>query len=251
MFEAAYKGESIVDACINVSKDILLMARNKKNKVKMDFFTQQDSHEGLLMLLEALDTIPEVKRLFQHRHRNMIKCSKCQKVVVDKPEDNLVFEVQPDLKSEQHTIFLDQKNNTTSQDLNDFLKKQDSFVDADFICPSCKQKGEKFKATVLTMVPEILPIVLKKYRGKCCTPFPNKLEFTNKSATKKYRYMLIAQSEHSGGMSGGHYWAVCLRQSNNDLAWKLINDREISDGKCGPTINTYIIFYHYLDSVDL
>ena len=140
----------------------------------------------------------------------------------------------------------------TALPLNDFLFKQNGFIDADCICPnvSCKKKGSKFKTTTLIMIPEILTVVLKKYKYKLLTPFPAKLEFLAKGGTKKLIYILVAQSEHSGGMSGGHYWAICLRKSDNTInskmVWKTLNDSSVSDGTPGPTINSYILFYNFL-----
>jgi ubiquitin C-terminal hydrolase len=94
------------------------------------------------------------------------------------------------------------------------------------------------------MVPEILPIVFKKYMNKSITPFPATLEFVSNGIQTKLIYKLVAQSEHSGNMMGGHYWAICQRKSD----WQTLNDLSVSSGQAGPTINTYMIFYHYAKS---
>jgi ubiquitin C-terminal hydrolase len=97
------------------------------------------------------------------------------------------------------------------------------------------------------MIPEIIPIVLKKYTTKQVTPFPLKLEFIAKGGAKKYIYTLVAQSEHSGGMMGGHYWAICLRKNaENRLTWKNLNDQSVSDARPGPTLNSYVLIYHLI-----
>lgn len=242
LWEMALKGESIYNICVPIWRDIINISQRQNNIVKMDS-GQQDAHEGLMMFLDAMETIPEVQRLFMHRHRIQILCSDCKEFVVDKKETNLVFEAQPDLKTEQIEKFKDvDEYYNTSMPLNEFLRKQNGYVDANYKCPKCGKNGEKLKTTTLTMIPEILPVVLKKYKNKTVTPFPAKLEFLARGGKKKYVYSLVAQSEHSGTMAGGHYWAVCNRQDG----WKILNDSSVNDHNAGPTEYTYIIFYNYI-----
>lgn len=236
----ALDGVDISNKCAFVWRAVLFVASNRKDRVKLDF-GQQDAHEGLMLFLDVIDTIPDLKRLFEHRHLTQIWCDQCKKMIVEKKETNLVFEVQPDLKNEQHEQFkeVDQYYNQ-SMSMNDFIQKQNTYVDG-FTCSECKDKSKKFRITTLTMVPEIMPIVLKKYGEKQTTPFPAELVFHQKKSGKKLIYMLVAQSEHSGSTAGGHYWAVCLRRDG----WKLLNDSSVSDCQPGPTANTYIVFYHF------
>jgi ubiquitin C-terminal hydrolase len=241
--------QNIHDKCIPVWRNILSIAQSRQDNVKINM-GQQDAHEGLMMFLSVMDTIPEIKRLFEHRHRIRVLCDSCKQWVVDKYETNLTFEVQPDLKTEQIAKFenVDSYYNSTVP-FNEFLRKQNGYVDEDFICPNkeCCDKSHKFKTTTLTMIPEILPILIKKYSQKIATPFPAKLEFIAKGGTQKNIYMLVAQSEHSGSMGGGHYWAIGLRSDG----WKTLNDSSVSDGVPGPTLNSYVLFYHYIETVDI
>ena len=249
LHNAALAGERTYDKCVPVWRNIYAIAQARKDRVKLNM-GQQDAHEGLMLFLDVMDTIPEIKRLFEHRHRIKVLCTACQKWVVDKFETNLTFEVQPDLKTEQHAKFESVDNYyNTSMPLNEFLRKQNGYVDENFICPNkeCGQRGHKFKTTTLTMVPEILPVLLKKYMKKVVTPFPAKLEFLAKGGTKRITYKLVAQSEHSGSMGGGHYWAVGLRQDG----WKLLNDSSVSEGTPGPTANSYVLFYNYVGITDV
>lgn len=241
LWETALKGESIYQICVPVWRDIIQISQKQNNRIRMDN-GQQDAHEGLMMFLDAMETIPEVQRLFKHRHRIQIMCEHCNSCVSDTRGENFVFEVQADLKSEQIDKFktVDEYYNT-SMPLNEFLRKQNGYVDSNYACPKCGRKGEKFKTTTLTMIPEILPVLIKKYGNKVLTPFPAKLEFLAKGGQKKYVYKLVAQSEHSGSMSGGHYWAIGLRQNG----WMVLNDSNANPGNAGPTENTYIVFYHY------
>jgi ubiquitin C-terminal hydrolase len=250
MHRASMLGQDVSRACIPIWRNILGIAQERSDNVKINL-GQQDAHEGLMMFLDIVDTIPEIKRLFEHRHRTRVLCDKCKRWVVDRKETNLTFEVQPDLKTEQHVKFcaLDEHYNTTMQ-LNDFLRKQNGFIDENYICPNeaCKQRGPKFKTTTLTMAPEILPVLIKKYsRVKAVTPFPRTLEFVLVGGNQKLIYRLVAQSEHSGTMSGGHYWTIGLRADG----WKNLNDSSVSVGSPGPTPNSYVLFYHYSATIDI
>jgi ubiquitin C-terminal hydrolase len=233
--------DKIYELGVPIWRDIIQISQSKNDRVKMNS-GQQDAHEGLMMFLDAMETIPEVRKLFEHRHRTQVLCDSCQKFVIDKRETNLVFEVQPDLKTEQNVKFQNiDAYYQTSMPLNEFLRKQNGFIDDGYICPNCKEKGKKFMTTTLSMIPEILPVVIKKYHMKFNTPFPAKLEFPAKNGEEKYIYELVAQSEHSGDMSGGHYWTIAKRADG----WKVLNDSSVSDGVPGPTENSYVLFYNY------
>lgn len=250
LHQMAMDGKDVSRACIPVWKNILGIARARADRVKIDL-GQQDAHEGLMMFLDVIDTLPPLKRLFEHRHNYTAVCPNCKKCVINKYETNLTFEVQPSLTTEQHVMFhAVDKNHGKSMSLNQFLLTQYGFIDENYVCPNeeCKHRGHKFKTTSLTMVPEILPILIKKYSAvKAVTPFPEFLSFTANGGTEKFMYQLVAQSEHSGTMSGGHYWAIGRRSDG----WKNLNDSSVSEGRPGPTPNSYVLFYHYVKTVQI
>jgi len=240
LWDASLQEQPIHNLCVPIWKDIISISQKQNNKIRMNS-GQQDAHEGLMMFLDAMETIPEVQQLFEHRHRIQVLCDNCKEFVIDKRETNLVFEAQQDLKTDQLEKFKDvDEYYETNMSLNDFLVKQNGYIDENHQCDKCNTKCEKFKTTTLTMIPEILPVVFKKYITKTITPFPAMLEFKAKGG-KKLIYKLVAQSEHSGNMMGGHYWAVCLRQNG----WQTLNDSSVSPGNAGPTLNTYMVFYHF------
>jgi ubiquitin C-terminal hydrolase len=251
LYEANIAGDPLDDKCRAVWRSVINISKSRKDSIKIVPGMQHDAQEGLMLFLDVIDTIPELKRLFMHRHRIEVTCNECKKKVVDKAEDNMVFEVQPDLKMPQLEKFknLDKYYNL-SMPLNRFLRKQNGFIEG-FRCTECKSTLPKFKTTTLTMIPEILAVTVKKYYEKVLTPFPGKLEFISKGRKKKFKYTLVAQSEHSGSMFGGHYWAIGLRKNDNKLEWKSLNDSNVSDGVPGPTPNTYLLFYHFTDIVDV
>lgn len=208
---------------------------------------QQDVSEAFLTLLDILECLPKVYQLFQHRYQTLIYCTDCEAVVSKVNEHGTLFQIQPNLNAGQSDKFahIDPMYNKT-QSLNDFLMKVNNSTDKDFKCPKCHKPGEKFKTTMLQMVPEILPIVLKKYRSKSLTEFPEFLEFPSASSGTKLIYQLVAQCEHSGTQQGGHYWAICRRNQ-----WQTFNDMHVSPGNYGPQQSTYMIWYCYVKTVPL
>lgn len=156
-----------------------------------------------------------------------------------------LFEVEPDLKLDQLDQF-DQYNIET-KNMNDFLTKQSSYVDNDYICPECKNKGEKYRMNALVMVPEILVVMSKKYtleqKLDVYTHFPNELIFKGKDdvpENKIISYEAVSQIEHYGGRHGGHYIARSRRKNG----WFEFNDNNVVPSKFEPTKHTYIVFYH-------
>lgn len=249
LYDAQIAGKDIRDLCIPVWHDIINASQKRNDAVKMDLYNQHDAHEGLLILLDLLDNIPEIKRLFEHRRLIKILCENCKKWCVKKEETDFVFEVEPDLKVPQLDKFKNISGDT--RDMNEFLMKQNSYVDDDHTCGFCKSRGAKYKTTILTMIPEIITIVIKKYDKKINTYFPEFLTFKKKTVSggkqKNLIYRIVAQSEHGGNMNGGHYWAICLRKETRDsLSWYRLDDSSVSRASHGPTENSYMLFYHFI-----
>jgi ubiquitin C-terminal hydrolase len=219
-----------------------------KNKISADNFMkgQQCAREGFHYLMDSLEEFNDIRNLFLHRYKNMIHCFGCKKWVSDISSVCNLFEVQPDLKTEQLDIFKKYDSDETKQTLNKFLIRQTSYVDKFYMCPNCKNKDEKYKITELVMIPEILVVLSKKYISNhkldIFTDFPKTMEFA-KNNNDKLKYEAVSQIEHSGGLDGGHYWSVSRRKGG----WFNFNDNcYTSSTGFIPTNNTYIVFYHLI-----
>ena len=227
----------------------MVMFLCKKNKMNIGEFMvgQQCAREGFHCLMDAMENFDSIQNIFLHRYKNMIHCFDCNKWVSSVESMYSLFEVQPDLKTEQLDRFKKYEIEQT-QDMNKFLTKQTGYVDKFYICPKCKKDGEKYNINCLVMVPEVLVVLSKKYvvgrKLDVHTNFPKKLEFKGKGESK-LTYEAVSQIEHSGGLNGGHYWAVSRR---ND-GWYTLNDNSVSKSEFSPTKNTYIVFYHIVESV--
>ena len=240
----------------NLSPDIwkeMVMFLCKKNGVKIQQFMagQQCAGEGFHCLLESLDNCNAIQNIFLHRYKFMIYCDDCNKCVSTVDSMNNLFEVQPDLKTEQLEKFkrydkvcLEANSEYNNQEMNMFLAKQSGYVDKFYICPECKKDGEKYKISYLVMVPEVLVILSKKYTSErklhINTEFPKTLEFAGLDSNTKLKYEAVSQIEHSGSLESGHYWAISRRNNG----WYKLNDNSVTKSEFNPTENTYIVFYH-------
>lgn len=243
-------GQSIYDKCLNISNQIIAIAQKRNDIYKMNH-GQEDMNEGLCMLFDTLTLVPELERLFMYRQRTLIRCGKCGHET-NIPEMNSILTVQHDLKIEQHETFKDDDEQYgKSITFDQFIKKQNSYIDGDHKCSKCELRGMKFQSVRLSMVPEILVTVIKKYDAKTATPFPNELVFNCTDGKTQMTYGLVAQSEHAGSRASGHYWAICLRKENNNLVWKRLNDGSVSDDTPGPTKTSYVLFYHFMGKKSL
>jgi ubiquitin C-terminal hydrolase len=160
-----------------------------------------------------------------------------------------MFEVQPSLISPQLPRFqgIDPHYNLT-RPLEDFITKQNSYVDADFKCPRCNQKQSMFQTTRLKLIPEILVVLSKKYdiqglrKTDTVTDFPAELKFSGMDKSVSIKYKAVSQIEHMGTMGGGHYNCNAMRK---DGKWYTLDDTSVREGAFKPTSNTYLVFYHF------
>jgi len=253
LYERSLSGADISQDCIAVWKCLLQFASARDERVRLTS-GQQDAPECITLIFDALSHIPDVERLFTYRHRVRIFCRDCESWVSERESEYYIFEVQANLKTEQASCnaALD-VNYNRSLPLNEFLMRQNTFIDADYKCPKCEVQSVKYKVTDIVMVPEILPIMLKKYEKKEVVLYPEELRFPTRTANGRSAeliYKLIARSEHSGGRGGGHYWADCIRASSSrapTINWTCLNDMSVSNSSAPlPSINTYLLMYHFV-----
>jgi ubiquitin C-terminal hydrolase len=228
----------------------MIISLCKKKKISTRTFMQgmECTAEGFAYLLETMEDLPAIQSLFMHRYKSLIHCYKCNDWVSDVDCIYGLFEVDPEFKSDQTDLF--KKYHINNDNLNDYLIKQSTHTDADFACPICKIKKERFRMDLLVMAPEILVVMSKKFTVErkldVYTEFPKRMKF-NGSDDKPKIYEAVAQIEHSGGLHGGHYWAICKRAVNNITGWFNLNDMSVSPSEFKPTNNTFIVIYHLIE----
>ena len=221
----------------------IIIAMKKKNPGKKFGDGQEDSGEGLHLFLDTIDN-PELYKYFMCRYSVKIWCRICNKQISEKIDDSCMLEIPQQ--------FNDSIVNTSSIDLkqqdplNSYVKQYISVLDG-YTCTLCKLQ-KCCRIYQLARAPEIITIMFNKFYRKTHVFFPQSLSFpaTNNIQLK---YNLIAKIEHSGSAHGGHYWAHCFRECEENPDEKKgkmyeLNDRTVGDGTKEPTDNSYIIFYH-------
>lgn len=235
-----------------VWKSVFAKASLRKDNVK---FTrgQECAREGFHLFLESLDGLNELQRLFMHRYQTLIYCADCDEWVVNVECEYTMFEVQPNLMSPQLPRFKNiDVNYEKSRPLDQFIKKQNSYVDSAFKCPRCKKADERFQITRLLMIPEILVVLSKKYDGRGqrksreVTNFPETMYFDGKRTREDQEptpliYKAVSRIEHMGSMVGGHYNCHSVRK---DGKWYRLDDARVDPGTFEPSPDTYLVFYH-------
>jgi ubiquitin C-terminal hydrolase len=227
-------------------KSMVLVISHRSRKPIEDILQgQQCAREGFHLLMDSLDEFDNLQDLVIHRYKSLIHCFDCDSWVSDVDNIYSIFEVDSNLNIPQLDKFKHYEEKNDVVDMNKFLTKQTSYIDADYKCPKCKKTGEKYSMNCLVMVPEILVVLSKKYivgqKLETYTDFPKNMSF-NGTNDMKLNYTAVSQVEHVGGMHGGHYWAISKRANG----WYCLNDDSVSESEFKPTINTYMVFYHLI-----
>jgi ubiquitin C-terminal hydrolase len=229
---------------------------NKKKNSDFSFNGQQCASEGFNHLLESIDEFTCIKNLFMHKYNTNLYCFDCSKWVSTVDNISNIFVVDPELYTHQldefkqfdikeNDIFNELYNISDLCKLNQYVIKQNSFVDKNYKCPKCNKIGEKYKLNYLVMIPEILVIMSKKYdnnlqKKEILTEFPETLMFSGNN-NNILTYKAVSQVEHSGNLNSGHYWSISKRRDGN---WYKLNDSSVCKSKFTPTKQTYMVFYH-------
>lgn len=227
----------VPDISIQIWRAMLQKLKSQNINISNFSSGQQCAAEGFTLLMQALND-PKLDILFFHRRCNRLFCPDCEEYFSNTYEKNNIFTIEP----------LAAKQLTKKMSLDRILLDQTSEVDQDCVCLRCLGKGYKILRSRLTMVPEILFILSKKYQYSAAhggkklhirTEFPKKIEFPSKNGAV-LTYAAVAQIEHSGELNGGHYYAICFRKGS----WYLADDESVSLSDFCPTENTYIVLYH-------
>ena len=273
-------------------RNMILYLQNKK--IYKSFGRgQEDTHEAFIMLMQCWENIDEINVLFEHTSHDNYFCSDCKKTKFTLNEmknrkydiiktnwkrksraistGNHAYQVENnDLGCiSYNTHFLIPHNfnsyfeNNNANNLQQYILCQQSIHEG-VKCIHCNSIKNKLAYSNLAVIPEILVIVIKKYRFNkdtrkgskinYNTPLPRMMEF-NAPHGKKHVYYPISQILHSGGLHGGHYWAHTIRKVNNEYKWFDLNDRTVSSisnvQNFVPSAATYTIFYHKISNKNL
>ena len=117
--------------------------------------------------------------------------------------------------------------------LSEYMKKYRLDSENTWQCDACKNHVRPFKQTRLWKTSDILFILLKRYNRNRkidkYLKYPLILDLKdyniNYSKNKSNQYLLNGMAIHSGGLGGGHYYAVC--KNYLDDHWYEYNDSHV------------------------
>jgi hypothetical protein len=204
------------------------------SRVERFDFGQQSAHEAFVYMVDAL----KLEHYFESIVDKTVKCSgRCGQTSI-KQEKVICFplfslktgdEVKSDLHL--HTVVATPSGYVCS---NIIGKKDDG---SDDVC------GETKKIEITERLRTASPYIVLQFNGykkKQLIHYPKELLFSRHEKSDLV-FHLISTVEHSGSLSGGHYWAGIKRHDKTYIA----NDISITESSSAldPTPNTYLAFY--------
>lgn len=219
-------------------------------------FSTEKAHEDLSISLNQNDKMPETlmnrsTEITDYRCgcctkeyvvKSNRQCSTCRKIyykILNNKKELMCNECQPNfvfvLPSNYKNLLCE-----VCKVVYEVLQTKNPYYD--LMCKNCKAiyNEKKTTATInyrLTKVSPVIIVLFNKYQGKYLFQYPNELTIGKEI---RFTYQVIAQVEHSGGMEGGHYWAIANRKNGTFT----LNDSSSSPGSLTPTESTYLVFYH-------
>jgi ubiquitin C-terminal hydrolase len=218
----------------------------KQKSPSLNFgFNQEDSGEMFIILLDLLND-NYINNIFQHTYKCNIFCLDCRKSKDIIEDTGFYFTVDfNELKNNSLSSKFDPQN---LNELNKFIRNNFSIF-SQMKCESCSSFNI-IKTNRLVIAPTVIMIVFNKYKEKINYSYPSDMSFINKlesSRIDKHQYRIVSSIHHNGNMNFGHYYSKCLRKPG---VYNL-NDTSITESNLSPESNSYIVLYHYVDTVEV
>ena len=215
-----------------------------KNKNITFGYNQEDAGELLIILLDVLDD-KYIYNLFYNKYKCDIYCKKCKKSKEIADDIAIQFELDVDNIPK---FTLQSKIDKDLHSMNKYIKNNYSDLE-DLECEYCKEK-KMIKLNRLLLVPTIILVLFKKFSEKQSYNYPLEIYFINKTENKKHNFKLVSSIHHNGNMSSGHYYTKSLRNYKKQVTSYLLNDIHYEQSNLQPEDNSYILAYHYVESVE-
>lgn len=229
--------------------EFLTIIKSKKINFGYD---QEDSGELLLLLLDIINN-KYINDLFLHRYKCDIYCKQCKKLTNIQSDISSFFEINI---NDLNNKFLNYNVDKHLSNLNKYIRNNYSELE-NYICSNCKYNNMNIKIHRLTLIPTILVINLNKYILKSNYQYPIELIFINKLSEYCYKYKLISTINHSGSQNFGHYITKTIRKNHEykhctdkEFDIYLLNDTSYQKDNFKSDSNSYLLFYHYIETCD-
>jgi len=268
-FNSEFKGTEQHDSqeflsCIldGLHEDLNVARRKSKSEIesirkKHDQETKEEERGNL-----PLDTLQDnawkryldfnwsiIVTTFQGQYMSTLKCSRCNKS--SSTFNSLMYLSVPIPKNATNLYNC----------LDKYIEVEHLRGNDAWSCPNCKMKVDATKQLILSRLPRVMLIHLKRFYFQ--GPFKDKItskinfpltdldlsKYTHpfKTNENKYKYNLFAISNHYGTLSGGHYTAYVKDKIRN--YWVSFDDSRISRIPESKLISeaAYILFYERIE----
>ena len=198
---------------------------------------QESASEGLILLLDMVDDptrgVNPIASLFYHRYETFVECGECRAHGSKEVDSSVQFDLFHDDELQQGLC--------TPARFGEMLRVHETHLE-DYRCEACGQTAGGVLHHQLRQVPEILVCLFNLYtaRGAAGRGFPTFVILPGLERTRLV-YRQVAQIQHYGGLSAGHYVAHGRRKNGQVY---LFDDDVVSLAAFGPSPNVYMVFYH-------
>ncbi len=228
LLKAMLQGRDTLRGSSNILMEFIQRLRERQMVFSIGS-SQECVHEAYTLFIDLFES-SRVNTLFSTNYMYTIECDTCHKTV-SSMRDNAFYIEMFDSATDQFT---------TEKEFRDWILFHMTEHD-EYTCEHCGKKMIKFlRKEQLRMLREIVVLVFNKFYTKYTKWFPKTLEFPSLPRPNTLKYRQVAQIEHSGGMNGGHYYAVGMRDSQDYQ----FNDSLVGVSPLGPTAGTFMVFYH-------
>lgn len=213
----------------NISQNPNLAIKNIKNTLsnissRFSGFSQEDSGEALLLLLEHYGNKFRILPLYEFNEKTRIRCKlmKCLHEEISNRKSNVLL-LDIDDNNNLHDCYQQLKNSVK-------LEGENSWE-----CPKCQESLVASKRFYFDNWSKYLIIGLKRfqYQGTRYVKNSNSVSIPYEW---NHGYKLKGAIIHSGSINGGHY--ICVGEKNNK--WYIFNDSNVSQITEVKVLNNYL-----------
>ena len=205
---------------------------------------QESFTDGLPLLLEMVAAVDPngrspISDILTHRYRSEVTCLNCGAKFTSVDESLPTFDM----------FYIDnlRERPTTPETFSDAMLQYANPIE-DFTCEKCGTKGDGVVRNTLIRAPEIIMCVFNIYnttirRENRNYYFPERLEFPSSKSDGVLNYRVVAQVEHVGTMTSGHY---TTRGLHHGVVYNFNDSQRPTTSTFEPTKDTYIVLYHII-----
>tara|TARA_B110000495_G_C22967614_1_gene567624 strand:- start:293 stop:1246 length:954 start_codon:yes stop_codon:yes gene_type:complete len=227
---------------LNTFMDLLHESIKRKVNIKINGIAENKYDEL------KIESIKSWKKYFENNYSYIIKkfysqllslvsCPNCEHISTNHEP---IMTITLTLKMEYNTIY---------DSLDELVKEEVLDTNNKWKCEKCNEHVRSHKKLYFWNLSDILIISIKQFRksGKLDQhiDFPETLDMKKYciSSEQKKEYELYGVCIHSGGLGGGHYYAICKNYKSNK--WYVHNDSNVSETSFDSlkTKNPYCFFY--------